>query len=53
MSDQAATERWLREEVAATYDAMKADPARAIPAEDVFKAIRAHHAHRMGNSRTS
>lgn len=27
-----AVERWLREEVAPTFDAMVADPARAIPA---------------------
>ena len=39
----AAVERWLREEVAPVYDAMKADPKRGIPAEKVFAAIRAHH----------
>jgi len=32
--DQAA-ETWLRTEAAAAYDALKADPSRAIPAEDV------------------
>lgn len=32
--DQAA-EAWLRTEAAAAYDALKADPSRAIPAEDV------------------
>jgi hypothetical protein len=31
----AAAEGWLRTEAAAAYDALKADPARAIPAEDV------------------
>lgn len=31
----AAAESWLRTEAAAAYDALKADPARAIPAEDV------------------
>jgi hypothetical protein len=30
-----ATERWLRTEVGAAYDALKADPSRAIPAADV------------------
>jgi hypothetical protein len=30
-----AAEAWLRSEVAASYDALKADPSRAIPAEDV------------------
>ena len=39
-----AVERWLREEVAAAYDAMKVDPSRGIPADDVFAAIRARHA---------
>lgn len=31
----AAAEDWLRTEAAAAYDALKADPSRAIPAEDV------------------
>ena len=39
----AAIERWLREDVAPVYDAMKADPKRGIPAEKVFATIRAHH----------
>lgn len=39
-----AVERWLREEVAPSYDAMKADPARGFPAQIVFDDIRAHHA---------
>ena len=30
-----ASEAWLRSEAAAAYDALKADPSRAIPAEDV------------------
>ena len=30
-----AAEAWLRAEAAAAYDALKADPSRAIPAEDV------------------
>ncbi len=37
-SDEAfdiASETWLRTEAAAAYDALKADPTRAIPAEDV------------------
>jgi antitoxin ParD1/3/4 len=41
-----AVERWLREDVAPVYDAMKADPARAIPADKVFAAIRKRHAER-------
>ena len=30
-----AAESWLRSEAAAAYDALKSDPSRAIPAEDV------------------
>lgn len=30
-----AAEAWLRTEAIAAYDALKADPTRAIPAEDV------------------
>jgi hypothetical protein len=30
-----AAESWLQTEAAAAYDALKADPSRAIPAEDV------------------
>ncbi len=43
----AAVERWLREEVAPAYDAMRADPARGLPAETVFAAVRARHAERV------
>jgi antitoxin ParD1/3/4 len=43
----AAVELWLREEVVATYDAMQADPARALPAKAVFDEIRARHAARL------
>ena len=32
----AAVERWLREEVAPTYDAMKADPARALSGDELL-----------------
>lgn len=37
-SDEAfdiASESWLRTEAAAAYDALKADPSRTVPAEDV------------------
>ena len=43
----AATEQWLREEVARAYDAMQADPSRAILARSVFDDIRGHHAARL------
>ena len=34
-------ETWLREEVAPAYDALKADPSRAISASDVRAALAA------------
>lgn len=40
----AAVERWLVEEVAPTYDAMRDDPTRARSMDDVFDEIRARHA---------
>ena len=42
-----AVEKWLREEVVGVYDAMKADPDRAISAAQVFATIRARHADRI------
>lgn len=41
-----AVDRWLREEVAPVYDAMRDDPDRGIPAAEVFGSLRAHHAAR-------
>jgi putative addiction module CopG family antidote len=38
-----AVEHWLRTEVVPAYDAIKADPARAIPIDEVRKTLaRAH-----------
>ena len=42
-----AIERWLREEVAPTYDAMKANPSRALSSASVFSDIRARHEERQ------
>jgi len=42
----AALESWLREDVVAAYDALQADPSRAIPASQVFQAVRARHRER-------
>lgn len=42
----AAADDWLHSDAAAAYDALKADPSRAIPAEDVrarFEAKWAAH----------
>ncbi|OYX34529.1 MAG: plasmid stabilization protein [Caulobacterales bacterium 32-69-10] len=36
-----AMERWLRDEVVPVAATMQVDPSRAIPAEDVFDALRA------------
>ena len=46
-----AVERWLREEVAPTVDAMAADPGRAVPANEVRRALAARHATRMKTDR--
>lgn len=43
-----AVERWLREEeVAPVYDAMQADPERALGIDAVFADIRSRHAQRL------
>jgi antitoxin ParD1/3/4 len=44
-----AVERWLRTDVVAAYDALKADPNRAIPASEVFAAVRARHEERQAS----
>jgi antitoxin ParD1/3/4 len=36
----AAVERWLRTEVVAAYDEMKANPERGIPADQVMARLR-------------
>ncbi len=38
-----AVENWLRTEVVATYDAMKADPGRARSSSDVRAALALEH----------
>lgn len=43
----AAVERWLRDEVAPVYDAMKANSERRISARDAFAQVRARHATRL------
>ena len=42
-SNNRALEAWLREDVAAAYDAMKADPSRAVTAERVRASLAAAH----------
>ncbi|WP_246642192.1 hypothetical protein [Rhizobium laguerreae] len=36
-----AVEHWLQTEVAATYDAYKADPTKAKPLDEVWKRLEA------------
>ena len=43
----AAIEKWLRDEVIGVFDAMDANPGRAIPGAQAFAAIRARHADRL------
>ncbi|QXF12346.1 type II toxin-antitoxin system ParD family antitoxin [Sphingopyxis terrae] len=43
----AAVERWLLEEVAPVYDAMKADPSRGVSIDSAFGDVRARHAERV------
>ena len=40
-------ERWLHNEVAGSYDAMKSDPARAITVDSAFASVRNRHAERV------
>ncbi|MDM9626212.1 type II toxin-antitoxin system ParD family antitoxin [Rhizobium sp. S152] len=42
-----AVERWLKGEVAASYDAMKADPARRVSVDTAFASVRDRHAARV------
>ncbi len=42
----AAMERWLREEVAPTYDEMKAHPERAVSGEQWLEDVRKLHVSR-------
>ena len=46
----AAVERWLRDEVVATYDEMKIHPERAISSEDMAERMRRRHEARLRDS---
>ena len=43
----AATDEWLRRDVVPVMKAMRADPGRGLPAQEVFDEIRTLHAHRL------
>lgn len=45
-----AVERWLQEEVAPTYDAVKDGTVKTHPVGDAFEAIRARHLSKDGSS---
>jgi putative addiction module CopG family antidote len=38
-----AVEAWLREQVAPAYDALKADPSRAVSVDDIRARLSAEH----------
>ncbi|WP_439500271.1 type II toxin-antitoxin system ParD family antitoxin [Bosea sp. (in: a-proteobacteria)] len=39
----AAVENWLRQEIVPAYEAYRADPSRAIPAEEAFARVEARY----------
>ena len=41
LEGDAAIERWLRDEVVKSYDDFKANPAEAVPADQVMDRVRA------------
>ena len=43
----AAVERWLREEVAPAYDALRAYPDRALSEAEVFETLQKRHEARL------
>ncbi len=47
----AVVERWLQAEVGPAYDAMQANPSRAVPGEKVLKNLRGHHEKRLKDQR--
>ncbi len=44
MARDRAVESWLRNQVGAAYDALKADPSRAVTADQVRARLAAEHA---------
>ena len=51
-SQEDAVERWLRTEVVAAYDELRADPSEAISAEDMRAHLAAFHEKRTSESAT-
>jgi len=48
MARDRAVENWLHEQVGPAYDALKADPSRAITADQVRARLAAEHAEKAG-----
>ena len=46
-----AVERWLRDEVAPTFDALTADPSRAMNGTEIAARLKAHHSKRLKERR--
>lgn len=44
-----AIEAWLRDQVAPAYDALKADPSRAIGVDEIRATLKAEHAKVAGS----
>ena len=44
MARDRAVESWLRDQVGPAYDALKADPSRAVPTEEVRTRLATEHA---------
>ena len=44
---EAAVDRWLERDVIPVYDAMRDDPARAVPLEAAMDTLRSRHAARL------
>jgi len=47
LRERNAVERWLREDVVVTYDAMRAQPEQVILSTDVDRRMRARHEARL------
>lgn len=48
MARDRAVEGWLLNDVAAAYDALKADPSKAVSAQDVRASLAALHKKSVG-----
>ena len=51
MARERAMERWLNEQVGPTYDALQADPSRAIGADQIRARIAAEHKAATGKAK--